>query len=68
MNENVQDSVKKKPLLSCEGNCMETHGGHKGDVLSVVVSGNGLKDYTFIYCENAINEDISRGFFVKPAF
>ena len=56
------------PMLSvraCEGNCLETHGTHKGEVIAVILSGQGWKDTKFNYCQNAIEEDERRGFSVR---
>ena len=45
--------------MNCEGSCEE----HYGEVLLVNVS-NGWG--TFWYCQEAIAEDIRRGFVVEP--
>jgi hypothetical protein len=52
----------------CQGNCMETHGSHSGEVYEVIVSGYSWKPTTFLYCQTAIDEDKRRGFdvFIKP--
>ena len=51
--------------MKCEGNCIETHGEHLGEVNHIMVKGkeffNG-KPFTFDYCQNAIQEDERRGF------
>lgn len=49
----------------CEGNCIETHGEHSGEATGVIISGNGWKPTKFNYCQNAIDEDIRRGFIVE---
>ncbi len=55
----------KAEVKACEGNCIETHGEHSGQVREVSVIGNGHRNpFTFNYCENAIKEDESRGFAV----
>lgn len=48
----------------CEGSCIENYGSHKGDVKEVLVSSEQWQPMTFFYCENAIDEDIKRGFTV----
>jgi len=51
--------MKKPP--DCEGNCLNTHGQHKGDVRRVRVVGERGFDYGFFdYCENAIEEGQQR--------
>lgn len=50
---------------ACEGNCLETHSEHKGEVVAVIISGNGWQKTKFNYCQNAIEEDERRGFFVR---
>lgn len=49
----------------CEGNCLETHGAHKGEVIPVICRMAG-HSYRFNYCEQAIEEDTLRGFDVIP--
>ena len=49
----------------CEGNCLQTHGEHKGEVKPVVVYSIEWEETKFNYCENAIYEDIRRGFTVE---
>lgn len=56
------ETVKKE--LKCEGNCLTTHGQHKGVVKPVTVYGNTWHPMTFNYCDNAIEEDNNRGFSV----
>ncbi len=51
----------------CEGNCIETHGEHKGEVSHVVVYSIDWKETKFNYCQNAVDEDTRRGFTVKKA-
>lgn len=51
--------------IKCEGNCLEHHGEHKGIVSPVVVYGQAIKPTKFNYCENAIKEDLRRGFVVE---
>lgn len=47
----------------CQGDCLNTHDHHRGIVQKVEVSGIGLwPPLKFYYCENAIEEDICRGF------
>jgi hypothetical protein len=48
----------------CDGNCMETHGAHVGVVQRVLVMRAGFPEMRFSYCENAIQEDERRGYFV----
>ena len=54
-------------MKKCEGDCIETHGEHSGDVQHVhVVASDGYDWGDFWYCRNAIEEDSRRGFVVKP--
>jgi len=46
--------------MQCEGNCIKKYGRHSGDVKRVKIPGWG----EFFYCDNAIQEDISREFVV----
>ena len=47
--------------MKCEGSCEK----HVGEVIIVYVKGYGQKGY-FWYCEEAIAEDIRRGFVCRP--
>lgn len=49
----------------CEGDCITTHGKHRGDVVPVIVRDEGNRAYQFNYCLNAIEEDERRGFDVN---
>jgi hypothetical protein len=54
-------------LLKCDGECSKIEGddGCRGDVKKVHVSGNGFKKpFEFNYCQEAIDEDLNRGFSV----
>lgn len=54
---------KKKPKTYCEGSC----SGHYGEVCPVRITKNGsvFNGMEFNYCEEAVREDISRGFDVQ---
>lgn len=54
--------------IKCEGNCIETHGEHSGEVKPVIVYSHEWKDTKFNYCHNAIEEDRRRGFIVEIQF
>ncbi len=62
--ENIQtataSSIESSGLL-CDGNCIEYHGSHKGEVSRVLVT-DGEWDFEFNYCEQAIKDDKSEGF------
>lgn len=52
--------------LKCDGDCLNNKDRiHSGEVLPVIVSGQGITPMRFNYCENAIKEDIERGFKVE---
>jgi len=69
-SEQTADNISVSPSIAnamlavraCEGNCVETHGSHRGKVKEVIISGNNWQKMTFFYCQNAIEEDIKRGF------
>ena len=54
----------------CQGNCVETHGGHSGKVrlvasfLKKLSKGDveGVRGQLWYYCDNAVAEDQSRGY------
>lgn len=51
--------------MNCEGDCIYTHGEHRGRVRNVRVTGNGLPwGIPFAYCDNARIEDLLRGYTV----
>lgn len=52
--------------LICEGNCIETHGEHRGEVKQVFIIGWTKEPCIFCYCQNAVEEDERRGFVIKP--
>lgn len=56
------------PNNHCEGNCLVTHGEHTGAVERVLVSGMDTVAMEFFYCQNAIQEDESRGFKVERCY
>lgn len=65
MKKELPAAIEANPLLgvrACEGNCLETHGEHRGTVEKVLVTGNGWQPMTFYYCSNAVEEDEKRGF------
>lgn len=55
------DNTETGKGVCCDGNCNDTHGGHDGDVRSVIVTRAGSPEWEFNYCENAVAEDRSRG-------
>tara|TARA_R110001632_G_scaffold41177_2_gene103307 strand:- start:658 stop:879 length:222 start_codon:yes stop_codon:yes gene_type:complete len=54
-------AIEAPRLVICDGNCNETHGGHSGKIVRVTVTGADVDWGEMNYCENAVNEDISRG-------
>ena len=56
------DCIFKSIKMNCEGNCLETHGEHFGEVERVMIKGFLSSSLTFNYCQNAIQEDKNRGF------
>ena len=49
----------------CEGGCIENYGKHLDEVQKVLVRDKNtlpIRKFTFNYCQNAIDEDIRRGF------
>jgi len=59
MKENNNPLVDKK--IECEGYCEK----YKGEVHRVKVYGTDFNGMEFNYCEEAIEEDIRRGFLVE---
>lgn len=49
--------------MECEGDCINTHGEHSGDVRPYqVLAEDGWNWGEFFYCDNAAEEDARRGF------
>ena len=52
--------------MNCDGGCeLVTNGRHKGKVVPVRVTGTPSDPWEFNYCQQAIEEDISRGLTVE---
>jgi hypothetical protein len=49
----------------CQGACLHTHNGHKGEIKQVQIWYDVKDCGLFWYCENAIEENIKRGFVVE---